>query len=148
MRFKQVYQKDYMLMLNFPDQQDQNTEISFNLTGDMWQLDVRILTWHPVLAHFGMEPLFRLERLGARYHSIEDEQRFPRTLYNLVTPGFQDGYWLRLLTFSEGSLINSYFGSAVYAPMSDEAIYGVYLTKTGTELKPLNEPARKALLHW
>jgi hypothetical protein len=101
-----------------------------------------------LLAEFGLQPLYKLERLNGRYHAIEDEQRLPRSLYELDKTGFSNLYWQMLISVLDGSLINTYYGSAVYAPLADSAEYGVFLSPTGTELKPLNKEAQKALTMW
>lgn len=151
-----VHDKEYLLYLDAPiinavseaNSSMDKSERFFKLSGDLWQLDLRVLTWHPLLAEFGAQPLYKFERLGARYHSIDEEQRFPRTLFELEKPGLMHRYWQQLVSVLNGTLINSYFGSAVYAPMADAAEYGVYLSPTGTELKPLNKSAEQALNRW
>lgn len=151
-----VHDKEYLLYLDAPginntsntDSKIDKAERFFHLTGDLWQLDLRILSWQPVLAEFGAQPLYKFERLTARYHSIEDEQRLPRSLFELEDSSFMNRYWQQLVAVLSGSLINSYYGSAVYAPMADSAEYGVFLSPSGTELKPLNKSAEQALFNW
>jgi len=151
-----VHEKDYLLYLDAPrinHNPDAASKIDkaerfFQLTGDLWQLDLRLLTWHPLLAEFGASPLYKFERLSARYHSLQEERDSPRSLFELEDSNFLSRYWQQLVSVLNGNLINSYYGSAVYAPMADSAEYGVFLTASGIELKPLNESAEQALHSW
>lgn len=121
---------------------------SLLIHGDQWLLEMRILTWHPLLAQLGMQPLYKLERLNGRYQSLVDEKILPRSLYELDKATFSTSYWQMLLPYLHGTLINSYYGAAVYAPMSDSAQYGVFLKTGGVELKALNDEATQALNRW
>lgn len=126
---------------------NQNVD-GFLINGDQWQLEMRVLTWHPLLAELGLQPLYKLERLSGRYQSIEDEKGLSRSLYQLEKSGFSDGYWQMLLPYLHDSLINSYYGTSVFAPMAEAAQYGVFLNRGGADLKPLNEQAKQALRGW
>jgi len=151
-----IHEKEFLLYLDAPDLQPSSNisskidqaEHFFKLSGELWQLDLRILTWHPLLAEFGAQPLYKFERLSTRYHSIEAEQLSPRSLFELEQPAFLNLFWQPLVSALNGNLINSYYGSAIYAPLADSAEYGVFLTPSGTELKPLNKPSEQALSHW
>lgn len=120
----------------------------FLINGDQWLLEMRMLTWSPLLAELGLKPLYKLERLNGRYQNLEDEQRFPRSLYQLDKENFSYNYWQMLLPYLHGTVIHAYYGAAVYAPLTDAALYGVFLNPGGVELKALNEEAKQALINW
>ena len=151
-----IHEKEFLLYLDAPDLKSSinasskidQAEHFFKLRGELWQLDLRILTWHPLLAEFGAQPLYKFERLSTRYHSIADEQLSPRSLFELEQAAFMNRFWGPLVSALNGNLINSYYGSAIYAPLADSAEYGVFLTPSGTELKPLNKQAEQALYQW
>lgn len=46
-------------------------EQRFDIFGDQWQLDTRLLTWIGPLAALGNKPLYRLDRISGRYVSLE-----------------------------------------------------------------------------
>lgn len=120
-----------------------------SLSGDMWQLDVRLLKWHDGLARLGFKPGYRLDRLAGRYLSLEDEQRLPRTVVGLdQRPGSIDSWrWLRHLD-NHLSLVDAEYGSATYLPMADGALYSVGLGPSGLVARPLNDRARFAIEQW
>lgn len=121
---------------------------SFEINGDFWQLDLRIISFNKLLANFGLDCLYRIERIGGRYRSIENEIHARRSLYQLYENKLSDELWSYMYTYMEGRLFRAYYGSALYAPLADQAKYGVFLTDTGAEVLPLNEIAKKALGVW
>ncbi len=120
----------------------------FVVNGDLWQLDIRVITWHPLLAQLGFQTLFRLDRLSGRYHLLEDERLKSRSLIQLDADDITRVLWPYMAQAFDGWLFSSYYGSAVYAPMADAAEYSLYLSPTGLELKPANNQAVQALKSW
>ena len=55
----------------------------FDLRGDEWQLDARILKWHGIAFLFGFDTVYRLDRLSGRYRDIAQERTAERTVYSL-----------------------------------------------------------------
>jgi hypothetical protein len=121
-------------------------ESRYQLSGDQWQLDARILKWSNGIP---AKPLYRMDRLSGRYLSLENERDLPQTVYNV---GPDSGYidaWdavrrYRLLF----PFINALYGSASYLPMVDGAIYSISLGQHGLIGRPLNEAASVALASW
>lgn len=120
----------------------------YEIYGDLWQIDLRILAWHPIIAGFGLDTLSRIERISGRYHSAGEEFTQPKSIYELYEKNNTDIFWRELMSLGDGVLVRSYYGSALYAPMADKAVFGVFLTDSGTELRPLNESAKEALIAW
>lgn len=117
---------------------------TFNIQGDMWQLDAKVITWEGWLTLFGLKPGYRMERISGRYRSIEDERNKPRTVFefkNSLSPGA-----VNVGEFIPG--INYRFGNAVYMPMIDGALFEVLITSKGISAKPVNDVAQNSLLGW
>src|SRR5690625_7570671 len=55
------------------------TEQEFDLRGDQWQLDARIIKWQGFVAAMGVKPGYRLDRISGRYYTLEDERSAERT---------------------------------------------------------------------
>ncbi len=121
----------------------------YDLKGDLWQLDARILKWNDALAALGLSTGYRLDRLSGRYYSLEDESGEERSLHQLNPGSKQLDIWqlLRSSGYSLGFLDANY-GSATYLPMADGALFAVTLSNTGLLARPLNEPARDAVKSW
>lgn len=121
---------------------NEGKEQRFRVMGDQWQLDVRLLTWQGPIAALGATPLYRLDRLSGRYLSLEQERNGERTLYQLH--GAQ-GFDLWSLLYKHSFWLDAQYGSAVYMPLVNGAVYSVKLTSKGLIARPLNDVAEKAL---
>jgi len=53
----------------------------FQLKGDQWQIDARIIRWHPNLIRMGFETIYRMDRISGRYNSFQQELHGERTVY-------------------------------------------------------------------
>lgn len=117
-------------------------EERFKITGDQWQLDARLLTWVGPLAAAGAQPLFRLDRLSGRYLSLEQERTAERSVYSL-----SESRWFDLWEFAHGAglWLDAQFGSAVYMPLANGAVFSVHLTPKGLIARPVNDVAEQAL---
>ena len=122
---------------------------SYELKGDQWQLDARILKWQDSLLRMGIKPGYRLGRLAGRYYSLEDERALERTVIdvNPSTAGVDVWDWLNRVD-QDIPWLDALYGNATFAPMSDGALYEVSLTFTGLISRPLNESAREASRSW
>ena len=72
---------------------DISSTVQYELLGDEWQLDARMLKWHSLANLFGLDALYRLERLSGRYHDVRDETGKPRSVYALHAQDPVD-YWI------------------------------------------------------
>lgn len=124
-------------------------ELRYQLSGDLWQLDVRLLQWVDTLARLGVKPGYRLDRLSGRYLSLEDEQNLPHTAVNLRSDQsvFDVWAWLRGVN-RYFSLIDAQYASAAYLPMVDGVLYSVSVGRVGVVAQPLNERAKLAVAQW
>ncbi|MCD8524145.1 MAG: hypothetical protein LRY66_13005 [Saccharospirillaceae bacterium] len=119
-----------------------NRERRFKILGDQWQLDVRLLVWKGPVAALGATPLYRLERLSGRYLSLEQERTAERSVYSLAESRWFD-LWDSLRDHK--FWLEAQFGSAVYMPLINGAVYSVQLTSKGLIARPLNDVAEEAL---
>lgn len=120
----------------------EGTEQRYRIKGDQWQLDVRLLVWNGPIAGLGTMPLYRLDRLSGRYLSLEQERTAERTVYEL-----EQSRWFDLwhVLHGRGLWLDAQFGSAVYMPLVNGAVYSVQLTPKGILARPLNDVAEQAL---
>tara|TARA_B110000116_G_C16786675_1_gene561286 strand:- start:626 stop:1279 length:654 start_codon:yes stop_codon:yes gene_type:complete len=157
--FKQVVIKKSIATLSFEELapqtyravlvDSQGREERFDLKGDQWQLDARILRWPVFLSSLGASPGYRLDRISGRYYSLDKERNAERTLYSLSESQYGVDIW-RLLQQMQTNVtfVDAHYGSATYLPMADGALYEVLLSKTGLLAKPLNERAQLAVARW
>lgn len=120
----------------------------FNIYGDECQLDARIIKWEGWAHLFGLNTLYRLERLGGRYANSNQEQTLKRSVYALSERAGielweianQLGDWL--------PWIDASYGNAVYLPMANGAKYRIAITTSGLVARPINAIAERAINNW
>lgn len=138
---------DKQFSVNLIDQA--GNEQRYQLSGDLWQLDVRVLKWFDGLARWGVKPGYRLEQLSGRYLALADEQKLPHTALPLSEKKSCCDVWSQLRAVNRYfSVIEAQEFSATYLPMVDGALYGVSIGSAGLVAEPLNERAKLAMERW
>ena len=142
--FRELGPKRYELILVLSTEPARRYEIR----GDEWQIDARVLKWKGMATLLGLDTLYRFERVAGRYADTAQEKSAPRTVHALSTEAGFD-LWSALKQHHRWlPLADALYGSAAYAPMADGAQYAVNVSTTGLLLRPLNESAKKALGGW
>ncbi|WP_250464047.1 cation/multidrug efflux pump [Microbulbifer litoralis] len=121
----------------------------FELHGDQWQLDARLLKWKGPLARWGIQPAYRLDRLSGRYLTLQDERSKQRTVHQLTGSNYGVDVWQSLRSIDRKlSFVDAVYGSATFLPMEDGAVYDVRISHSGLLARPLNQQASSALEAW
>ncbi len=121
----------------------------FELHGDQWQLDARMLKWKGSLARWGIQPAYRLDRLSGRYLTLQDERTKERSVHQLVGSNYGVDVWQSLRGVDKKlPFVDAVYGSATFLPMEDGAVYEVRITHNGLLARPLNQQASSALKEW
>jgi hypothetical protein len=137
-------EREFNAVLTYPSGEHAN----FALRGDEWQIDARVLKWHALANLLGFDTAYRLERIGGRYTSIEDERAQVRTVYSLNPPQRIDPWDLVHRYHSWIPWVDALYGSAAFLPMADGALYEIKVSQSGLIARPLNQAARDALGSW
>ncbi len=141
-RFIQIGPQKFKAILTLPD----NTSKEYELVGDQWQLDARIIKWSPKGNLLGLDSRYRLERLNVRYNTVAQEKEpHVRTVYSLMDgkqPDFIQKYksWMPWL--------DAVYGNSIYTPMADKAHFRIKITQSSLVPYPVNEEARKSTSNW
>jgi len=103
----------------------------FEVLGDEWQLDARVLRWQLPALLAGVPPLYRLERLSGRYRDIDQEREAARSVFALGNRNALD-----LLTLQQQypqwlPFVDTRYGSGAYLPLVDGGRYEVMLHPRG-----------------
>jgi hypothetical protein len=121
----------------------------FELRGDEWQIDARVLKWRPMATLLGFDTGYRLERLSGRYANVADERSQPRTVHDLAKDDSTLDVWVLVRRHHQYlPLVDALYGSAVYVPMLEGAEYAVTVSASGLVVRPANEAAKKAVGGW
>jgi len=119
--------------------------VSFDVYGDMWQLDARLIVWNDLLSGLGLDTLYRLDRLSGRYESTEDEYSKPRSVYALSRSLDVGDLWQVVTDYPWLPGIQGRYGNGTFVPMVEGAKYSIYLKQGGLRAKPENNQARSAV---
>jgi len=144
LQLTQIGPRDFNALLTYPSGERAN----FSLKGDEWQVDARVLKWHAFANLIGFDTAYRLERLGGRYSTVEDERAQARTVYTLNPPQRIDPWDLARRYHSWVPWVDAVYGSATFLPMADGALYEIKVSQSGLVARPLNQAAREAVGGW
>ena len=157
--YKQILSEQPVATINFEAIEDQHFDAvivdangkqqRFNLHGDQWQLDARIIKWKGYFSGFGIKPAYRLDRLSGRYYDIQKETTAKRSAYEISSSPLKLDIWKFVNEHARWfSVVDARYGSATYMPMKNGALYEVTLSNTGLVARPLNDVASKAVAEW
>ena len=121
---------------------------NFELRGDEWQVDARVLKWRAIGTLAGFDTVFRLERLAGRYGDIAMERSSPRTVYALAPQPGLDTWTLLRRYHRYLPLADALYGSAIYVPMAEGAEYAITVSASGLVVRAGNDAARQAVGGW
>lgn len=106
----------------------------FDLHGDQWQLDARVLRWQLPALMAGAPPLYRLERISGRYAGIAQEREATRSAFALdhgPLSAIPDLFDLKRRHPRWLPFVDARYGSGAYLPMLDRARYEVLFNPRG-----------------
>jgi hypothetical protein len=120
----------------------------FEIRGDEWQIDARVLKWKGLGTLLGLDTLYRFERVSGRYADIAQEKNALRTVHALSADAGFDLWSLLREQHRWLPLADALYGSAAYAPMGDGVQYAINVSATGLLIRPLNEASKRVLGAW
>ena len=144
LQFEQLGERHYRVKATYPSGRRQ----AFELRGDEWQVDARVLKWRGLATVLGFDSVYRLERISGRYRDLAAERTAERTVHALHEPADIDVWDLLRRAKAWAPWIDALHGSATYLPMSDGASYQVTASQSGLVARPLNQAAREAVGGW
>lgn len=114
--------------------------------GDEWLMSAAVQKWRPWVNILGLDSTYTLDQMANKYFSAERGNGHVITACDLKgavpatwAPGLSD--WLMTRARAE----QRRFGSAVYMPLTDGAIYRVVMTQSGLNAEAVNPIARAAV---
>ncbi len=152
-RIEKLGDQQYRVTLTPSDLEPGESPEVYDLRGDLWQLDARVITWGGPLKAVGLEPVYRLDRLSGRYLSLEQERSGERSVYAIRQSGVGDSgigldLWHWLHENQWFPWIDADYGAATYMPLRNGAEYEVSLSNRGMLARPVNAAAVDAVGSW
>ena len=141
-RFIQIGPQKFKAILTLPD----SSSKEYELVGDQWQLDARIIKWSPKGNMLGLNSRYKLVRLNVRYNTVAQEREpHVRTVYSLSDDESKD-----LLEKYKSWIpwLDAVYGNSIFTPMVDKAHFRIKITQSSLVPYPVNEEARKSTSNW
>ncbi len=111
---------------------------SYLLAGDELYVDAHILKWHGWINLLGLHTMYELDRIGGRYHSLDDEFKQPRTLHQLSKPKFINAFVVRQNNEFLSPVVDAQYGSASFVPANEITRYDLMVSTSGLLLRRTN----------
>lgn len=144
LEFEQVGPRMYLTRLA----QQNGEERVYEVAGDQWQLEARVLKWQAPANLIGLNAQYRLERLTGRYANVDDERRSLRSAHDLAHERGLN-FWQLTQRYPRWlPIVDAQYGNATFMPMADTARFNVSMTQSGLIARPDNDAARAALRRW
>jgi hypothetical protein len=108
----------------------------YDLSGDAFYVDARIVKWHPIVNILGLHTAYELDRVTGRYNDVGDERSKPHTVYSLSRPKPLD--MLRIVKAFPplALLVDAQYGSATFTTAARPATFNVLVSTTGLLIRP------------
>jgi|SRR5690554_3737444 len=117
-------------------------ETTYNLHGDMWQIDARSLR-----IALSNKPFYQLNSLSARYYALEQENTLAEKPFQLQNSAVGIDLW-HLFKGKSVGIIAADDVSGSFLPIADGAVYTVTIGNNSLEAKPTNDIAKKVMNEW
>ncbi len=104
---------------------------TFEIAGDQWQLDARVIKWTPGAIVAGAPTLYQLDRIGGRYSDVAQEREAGKSAYALSSPQPFDLWHLKRQFPRWLPWVDADFGSSAYLPLVENGHYDVTLAAAG-----------------
>ena len=141
---RQAGERAYIVTLQVPGEAPRD----FQVLGDEWQIDARVVKWRPMATLAGFDTVYRLERLSGRYADVQQERTAPRSVHQLSRDEPVD-LWQAIRAYRSWlPMVDARYGSAAYVPLAPQASYVVSVSNSGLLVRPENDAARQALGGW
>lgn len=115
---------------------------TYLLRGDQWRLDAEFIKWKYWATLFGLDAMYRLDRLEGRYRDAAEQSSRPISAHALPRRTSVDLVAVAEALGPLNFLLDASYGSSVYREMNPHLVYRVYRTQTGliTRAEPYTVP--------
>ena len=114
----------------------------YELKGDQWQIDARIIKWGDIAAQLGLQPLYQFERLSGRYSYVDTQNTSEQTANELLIKKGVDVWELAKQFKAFLPFIDASYGSAAYQVMQHGLKFDIALTNSGLVTRPAPKATR------
>ncbi|MFK7816572.1 MAG: hypothetical protein AB8B92_09565 [Gammaproteobacteria bacterium] len=116
-------------------------ESIYKIYGDEWRIDTQFLKWKSWATLFGLNAMYRVDRLSGRYSKIEDENNKNHSAHDLKTISTLDLAMVAKRYKNKFPPVDTVFGSSAYKAMAPNTLYSVFVTQSGILIREKNVPS-------
>lgn len=120
----------------------------FELRGDEWQVDARILKWHGVATLAGLKTVYRFERISGRYRDLKQQRSGQHSVHALASDDGLDLWGWSRKNQQRIPWVDAIYGNAAYMPLTNQAQYKISISSSGLVIRPANSAAQQAIESW
>jgi hypothetical protein len=114
--------------------------------GDEWLMSAAVQKWQSWMNILGLDSTYTLDQMANKYFSARRGNGRPITACDLEgSPPAWLPHGLTTWLMDKAQASQRHFGSAVYMPLTDGAIYRVVMTQNGLNAEAVNPIARDAV---
>ncbi|QMU60743.1 MAG: hypothetical protein GKR92_03155 [Gammaproteobacteria bacterium] len=106
-------------------------ESIYRIYGDEWRIDSQFLKWKSWATLFGLNAMYRIDRLSGRYSKIEDEKTKNHSAHDLKTTSTLDLAKVADRYKNKFPPVDTVYGSSAYKNMKPNTLYTVFVTQSG-----------------
>ncbi len=126
--FSQINNQEFDATLRLGNSCEENI---YKIYGDEWRIDSQFLKWKSWATLFGLDAMYRLDRLSGRYANISDENSKLHIAHELKTNSTLDLSKLAEQYDNRFPPVDTVYGSSAYEKMLPDVLYTVFLTQSG-----------------
>ena len=118
-------------------------ENNYRIYGDEWRIDSQFLKWKSWATLFGLDAMYRIDRLSGRYTDINDENSKMHVAHNLTTNSTLDLVKIAKRYDNKFPPVDTIYGSSAYQKMKPNTLYTVFMAQSGIFIReePLEDTA-------
>ena len=106
-------------------------EKTYRVYGDEWRIDAKFLKWKSWATLFGLNAMYRIDRLSGRYVSVNDANTKQHSAHELKTNSTLDLTKIAKRYKNRFPPVDTIYGSSAYEKMQPDVSFTVYVTQSG-----------------
>lgn len=106
-------------------------ESIYRIYGDEWRIDTQFLKWKSWATLFGLNAMYRVDRLSGRYSNIEDENNKNHSAHDLKKTSTLDLAVIAERYKNKFPPVDTVYGSSAYKSIKPNTLYAVFVTQSG-----------------
>ena len=111
---------------------------TYRLYGDEWRIDSQFLKWKSWATLFGLDAMYRIDRLSGRYADINDENTKHHSAHELNSSSTVDLSKLAERYNHKFPPVDTVYGSSAYEKMQPDTLYTVFVNQSGILVREQN----------